>query len=160
MSGFFNRRPPTQATPRDLGGLRQQSIGASGDALTQLLGLINQKPGEGVLGPLSNVFNTRLNDQISQLNASSPGRFSTANLFQQGQLRQRSMDDFNLLGSQILERGQDRQLQAIMGLLGPTLGPTFGGPFTQNPSGFEHLLGGISSIAELIGAIRGGGGGK
>lgn len=183
MPGFFDRPDPQQAVPGDLGGIRQSIIdllmggrtgpskslggatyqpGRSGGGLEALLGFMNeQTPGGDILGPLGEVFNTRLNDNISQMNASTPGRFSSANLYQQGQLRQRSMQDYNLLASQVLNQGRDRQLQAIMGLLNPVLGPTFGGPFTQGSSGFEHLLGGIGAVAQIpgLGGMLGGGGG-
>lgn len=138
--------------PPSLGG----QGGQVGGVLGQLLGMTQPGGGEGVLKPLRASADTRLNDQITQLNASSPGRFSSANLFAQGQLRERSQEDFNLLSAQVLERGEDRRLQSILSLLGPALGPAFGGPFTQNPSGWENLLGGVNAAGSLIP----GGGGK
>lgn len=147
--------------------------------------------GAGVLDPLTASFHQNLQDQLSQLNASTPGRFSTANLYQQGQTRQRAMNDFNLMGSNLLQQGaqnqlgaantlgalagnagqasfgraatatglgqqqtgmaQQQQMQALMALLGPALGPAFGGPFTQGSSPFESLLGGGSILGQLFG---------
>lgn len=166
MSDFFHRPAPKQSVPGDLSGLRGSILnvlsgvgGKQGGALGGLQGLADANtPGGDVLGPLKAVSDQNLQDNIAGLNASSPGRFSSANLYAQGQLRQRSMNDFNLLGSQVLEHGRDRQLQAIMAILGPALGPTFGGPFTQGQSGFGNLLGGIDSIANLLGALKGGSG--
>ena len=162
MSVFFDRPAPKQAVPGDLAGLRdtilRSILGGTaardqqhrGGVLGDLLGLTSgATPGGDVLGPLRASADTRLNDQINELNASSPGRFSSANIFAQGQLRERSQEDFNLLSAQVLEQGRNRQLAAIQGLLGSALGPTFGGPFTQDPSGWENLLGGISSVANL-----------
>lgn len=113
-----------------------------------------------MLGPLGAASNQRLNDQIGALNASSPGRFSSANIYAQGQLRERSQNDFNLLASQVLEHGRDRQLQAIMALLGPAMGPTFGGPFTQGSSGFENFLGLLDTGSNFLPGSGFGGGGK
>lgn len=116
----------------------------------QLLGLTSgDTPGGDVLGPLAASSNTRLNEQIGELNASSPGRFSSANLYEQGRLRARSQEDFNLLSAQVLESGRNRQLQAIQGLLSSVLGPAFGGPFTQQPSGWENLLGGVEAVGSF-----------
>ena len=141
-----------------------------GNVLQQLLGLTGAQggtPGGDVLGPLYDLNQQHLNDQITQMNSSSPNRFSSTNLYEQGQLRQRSNTDFNALASQVLEHGRDRQLQAIMGLLGPVLGPTFGGPFTQDASLWENLLGGVQAAGSLMGGgagaaagAAGGGGGS
>lgn len=106
-----------------------------------------------MLNPLRQVSDDRLKTNISKIN-SQGGRWSSANLYQQGGAVQQSQNDFNLLASQILERGQDRRMQGIMGLLGQTLGPTFGGPFTQGSSGFENALGLLSIL------FPGGGGGQ
>ena len=145
-----NQRPGGPA--QYLGSSGKFGGSGQGGVLGALLGLTNsQTPGGDVLGPLSAVFNQNLNDQISGLNASSPGRFSTANLYEQSQLRQRSMNDYNLLASQVLEQGRQRQLQAIMALLGPVLGPTFGGPFTQEASPWENVLGGAQTVAGFLG---------
>lgn len=181
MSDFFDRPDPQQAVPRDLDPLRQailQAILGSGGqrktptatgwqtqgqtdggngGLDALLGFINQDtPGGDVLGPLRESFDSRLNDQIGEMNASTPGRFSSANIYQQGQLRQRSLQDYNTLAAQVLDQGRSRQLQAIMGLLGPAMGPTFGGPFTQGASGFDNLLGLIGTVGQFTGGGSGG----
>lgn len=181
MPGFFDRPDPQQAVPRDLAPFRQALLNAilggttgnnpygkqrgvpdrqgGGGGLEALLGLATgPNPGGDVLGPLGDVFDTRLNDSISELNASSPGRFSSANIYQQGQLRQRALSDYNLLASQVLEQGRNRQLQALGMLLGPAMGPTFGGPFTQGASGFDSLLGLIGTVGQIpgIGGIFGG----
>lgn len=124
--------------------------------LEDLLGLTSgANPGGDVLGPLSQQYQQNLDYGLSAINASSPGRFSTANTYTQGQFTQRALNDYNVLAAQVLEHGRDRQLQAIMGLLGPVLGPTFGGPFTQNASGFENLLGGIGAVAGGIPGLGG-----
>lgn len=149
------------------GSISGGANGTSGanSALGQLLGLTGANggtPGGDVLGPLRAASDQRLNDQISQLN-SQGGRFSTGNLFGNMDLRARSQNDFNLLGAQVLEHGRDRQLQSILALLGPVLGPTFGGPFTQGSSGFDNLLGLINSASGFIpgtGARGGTGGGS
>ena len=173
MPEFFDRPDPQQHTPGDLRGVRRDILqllqGGSGlgrlqdnggglGILASLFGGGN--PAEGVLGPLRASADERLEDQIGQLNASSPGRFSSANLYTQGQLRRGSQNDFNLLSSQVLQQGQDRQLQTLMALLGPTLNPTFGGPFTQGASGFDHLLGGIGTVLPFIGGGMGGSGAR
>lgn len=142
--------------PPNLGG----AGGQMGGVLGQLLGMTQPGGGQGVLEPLRASSDRRLNDQITQLNASAPGRFSSANLFTQGQLRERSQEDFNLLSAQVLERGEDRRLQAILSVLGPALGPTFGGPFVQNPSGFDNLLGAGQVAGGFFMPGMGGGSGK
>jgi hypothetical protein len=161
MPHFFNRPAPQQAVPGDLSGLRStilQVLQGGGAAqhqngvLGQLLGLTGAQggtPGGDVLGPLSASFHQNLTDALSQIN-NQGGRFSTGNAYLSGQAAQRSLNDFNLLGSQVLEHGRDRQLSAIMGLLGPTLQPTFGGPFTQQSSGFENLLGLANAASNFI----------
>lgn len=156
MSGQATGQGPQQYR-NNLGGTGQ----GQNSVLNNLLGLTSdQTPGGDVLGPLRASSDQRLNDLITEQNANSPARFSTANAYQNSQLIQRSQQDFNLLGAQVLERGRDRQLQAIMGLLGPVLGPTFGGPFTQNASGFENFLGLINAGAGAYAATRGGGNNK
>lgn len=131
--------------------LRPGRPASGGGGLLEILAGIGGNPGQqeadvqNILNPLRASYQTNLNDQIGQLNASSPGRFSSANLYQQGQLRERSLTDFNVLEGQVRDRAQsrsqDRQMQAILALLAPVLGPTFGGPFTQGSSGFDNFLG-------------------
>jgi hypothetical protein len=130
--------------------------------LGALMGLINPgTPGGDVLGPLSAQFRQNLDYGLSAMNASAPGRFSTANNFTQGQFTQRSLNDYNVLAQQSLEQGRNRQLQAIMELLGPVMSPTFGGPFTQDASGFENFLGFLNTASGFIpfGGDRDSGGG-
>lgn len=73
-------------------------------------------PGGDVLDPLRAVSDRRLNEQLQQLGASVPGRFSTAAIYEQGRTRANSLQDFNLLASQIMEQGRSRQLQAAQTL--------------------------------------------
>ena len=127
--------------PAEIGGL-----------LGELLGL-GTNPNEA-LGPLRASADQRLQDQIAENNANSPGRFSSAQMYTNSELQRRSNNDFNLLSSQVLEQGRNRQLQAIMALLGPAIGPTFGGPFIQE-SGGMGALGGLLDIASQF--IPGGG---
>ena len=54
------------------------------------------------------------------------------------------------MGLQNQQFNQQQQLAAIMALLGPAMGPTFGGPFVQNPSGFENFLGLLSTLAAFV----------
>lgn len=187
------------------GAPEQRALDIALPALMQQLNATN--PGGDVLDPLSAIFGRNLTDQIQQLNASSPGRWSSANIEQQGRLRERSTGDFNLLAQQIMEQGRQRQLQAastlgvlsgqagqnpfqrllgagqlgtqqtqlaqqqsqfsqqqqlqaIMAILGPILGPTFGGPFTQGASGFENLLAAGQTASGFIPFAGGGGGGQ
>ena len=131
----------------------QRSLGILGD----LLGLTSSAtPGGDVLGPLSQQFQQNLDYGLSAINASSPGRFSTANTYTQGQFTQRALTDYNVLASQVLEHGRDRQLRAIMGLLNPAMGPMFGGPFTQDASPWENILGGVQTLGGLGGGGLGG----
>lgn len=130
-----------------------QGGGAAGqtqNALQTLLGLTNQPVD---LAPLQAQFRDNLDYAMSAINASSPGRFSTANAYTQGQASQRAINDYNVLAANLMEQGRNRQLNAIMGLLGPVLGPMFGGPFTQDASPWENILGGAQSIAGLAGGI-------
>lgn len=138
------------------GGPAGQSLGI----LSGLLGLAsNETPGGDVLGPLADQYRQNLDYGLAQINASSPGRFSTANTYMQGQFTQRALNDYNVLAAQVLEQGRNRQLQAIMALLGPVLGPTFGGPFTQGSSVWENLLGGAQVASNFFGGGGGMGGG-
>ncbi len=138
------------------GGTAGQSMGILGE----LLGLTSgDTPGGDVLGPLQNVFRQNLDYGISAINAGAPGRFSTGNTYAQGQFTQNALNDFNLVAANVLEQGRNRQLQAIMGLLNPVLGPTFGGPFTQDSSIWENLLGGAGAVAGFL-PVGGGRGGR
>lgn len=133
-----------------MGGTGSRDQQQRGGVLGSLLGFTSEEnPGSSSLPALRASADQRLGDQIAELNASSPGRFSSANLYEQGRLRERSQEDFNLLSSQVLEQGRNRQLQSILALLGPVFGPTFGGPFMQNPSGWENLLGGVGAASGL-----------
>ena len=134
--------------PAEIGGL-----------LGELLGL-GTNPNEA-LGPLRASADQRLQDQIAENNANSPGRFSSAQMYTNSELQRRSNNDFNLLSSQVLEQGRNRQLQAIMALLGPAIGPTFGGPFTQQASPFQNVLGLLDSASNFLpgGGLNFGGGG-
>ena len=136
-------RGPDQPVP-EIGGL-----------LGELLGL-GTDPNEA-LGPLRASADQRLNDQIAENNANSPGRWSSAQMYTNSELQRRSNNDFNLLSSQVLEQGRNRQLQAIMALLGPAIGPTFGGPFTQGTSGFQDFLGLLEVGGNVAGTIATGG---
>lgn len=134
------------------GGPQQMAAGGNPAGQTQgvlgdLLGLTSTPAPD--LASLGTLFNRNLNDQITAMNASTPGRWSSANLWQQGQLRERSMQDFNVLASQIQQQGRSQQLAAIMALLGPVLGPSFGGPFTQGASPWENILGGAATVAQF-----------
>lgn len=93
-------------------------------SLPALQAQLSGSPGQQVLGPLQQVFNRNLTDQLQATSASAPGRFSSGLLEQQGRLRERSMQDFNLLASQVLEQGLARQLQAAstLGLLSSQAG--------------------------------------
>lgn len=146
-------------------GQAQQGGGPAGqtqNVLESLLGLTSN-PGAN-LEPLGAQFRQNMDYALSQINGSTPGRFSTANSYIQGQASQRALNDYNVLAANLLEQGRNRQLSAIMGLLGPVLGPMFGGPFTQNASPWENILGGAQTIAQFIPGIGGipglGGGGS
>ena len=52
---------------------------------------------------------------------------------------------------------QNQQMQALMSLLGPMMGATYGGPMTQGPSGWSELMSLIQTIGPLIAAPATGG---
>jgi hypothetical protein len=104
----------------------QQALNTAMPALQQIL----SGPGAGVLDPLKASFQQNLGDQLSQLNASTPGRFSSANLYQQGLTRERSLNDFNTLGANILQQGVQNQLGAA-NTLGALSGQAGQAPFNR-----------------------------
>jgi hypothetical protein len=135
------------------GGAFQKLMSGQGSAFNMaspaLQGILGSSSA-GVLDPLRASMNQNLGDQLSQMNASTPGRFSTANLYQQGQLRQRSMNDFNTLGTNILQQGVQNQLGAAN-----TLGALYGQQ-SQNQLGAANTLGGLygQGVQNQLGAAN------
>lgn len=119
-----------------------------GGLIGQLAGMGQSNPGQQVLGPLQTQFHQNLADALSQVQANNP-HFSTGASYLGGQTAGHALNDYNVLSAQVLQQGQDQQLKAIMSLLGPALGPAFGGPFTQGSSPWESILGGASAIGSL-----------
>lgn len=72
-------------------------------SLPALQAILNGNPGAGVMDALRPHFERNLSSANQQ-----GGRFGSANAV----LRSRAVDDFNLLGAQAAERGQQTQLQA------------------------------------------------
>lgn len=99
----------------------QRAFDMANPALGNILG---SAPGQGVIDALQPTFQKNL----AQANQQG-GRFGSSNAI----LKSNALNDFNLLGAQAAQHGQDTQLQAaqIMGMLGNQAG--------QNP--FSRLLG-------------------
>lgn len=98
-------------------GLQRQSIDAMGQFLNQpapeqraletsmpmLQNILNGKPGQGVMDALQPQFDRNLASANQQ-----GGRFGTGNAI----MRSRALQDYNLLGAQTAQQGQQTQLQA------------------------------------------------
>lgn len=128
---FGNMSNPTSALQRQsMGGIsqylnqpapEQQAFDMSHPALQAILG---GKPGQGIMDALQPKFDQNL----AQANQQG-GRFGSANAI----MRSNALNDYNLLGAQAAQQGQQTQLQAanILGVLGGQAG--------QNP--FSRMLG-------------------
>lgn len=119
-------------------GLQRQSMGGISQYLNQpapeqrafdmsqgaLQGILGGKPGQGVMDALQPMFDRNLAQADQQ-----GGRFGSGNAI----MRSNALNDFNLLGAQAAQHGQDTQLQAaqILGMLGGQAG--------QNP--FSRMMG-------------------
>lgn len=99
----------------------QRALDAASPALQGILG---SNPGQGIMDALQ----PRFDRNLAQANQQG-GRFGSANAI----LRSNALNDFNLLGAQAAQQGQQAQLQAaqILGMLGGQAG--------QNP--FQRMLG-------------------
>lgn len=143
-------------------------------AMPALQQMLTGTPGSDVLDPLRAVANRNLNDSLGQMTATAPGRWNTAALYNQGQARTRAEQDFNLLASQIMEQGRQRQLQAAntLGVLANTagnapfqrlgqateLGQAQTGMSLQNQQfGQQQQLQGLMAILQLLGGPTFGG---
>ena len=93
-------------------------------SLPALQGILGSAPGAGIISALQPQFERNLSLANQQ-----GGRFGSANAI----MRSRALEDFNLLGAQAAQQGQQSQLQAaqVLGMLGGQAG--------QQP--FERLLG-------------------
>jgi hypothetical protein len=93
-------------------------------SMPALQGILNGKPGEGIMNSLQPHFQRNL-DSANQVG----GRFGSGNAI----LRSRAVDDFNMLGAQAAQQGQQTQLQAaqMLNLLASSAG--------NNP--FQRLMG-------------------
>ncbi len=121
-----------------LTGLQQQSTDAIGKSIAgpapeqqafdmaspAIQAILNGKPGQGVIDALQPTFQKNLAQADQQ-----GGRFGSANAV----LRSNALNDFNLLGANAAQQGQQTQLQAaqMLNMLGTSAG--------QNP--FSRLLG-------------------
>jgi hypothetical protein len=120
ISQFLNQQAPEQRA------LEQAS--------PMLQNILNSKPGAGVMDALQPHFQTNLaiaNDQ--------GGRFGSSNAI----LKSQAVNDYNLLGAQAAQQGQQTQLQAgnMLGMLSGQAG--------QNP--FQRLMGGYGIGAQGAG---------
>lgn len=123
----------TKSTP-----LQRQSMNALGHFMGQmapeqraldvsmpmLQGILDGRPGAGIIDALQPTFERNLSAANQQ-----GGRFGSGNAI----LRSRAVDDFNLLGAQAAQQGQQTQLQAaqMLNMLSQAAG--------QNP--FQRMLG-------------------
>lgn len=140
--------------------------GQTGDAISKLLSgpsaydqaspalqaILNGKPGQGVMDALQPQFDRNL-----ALANQTGGRFGTANAV----LKSRALDDYNLLGAQAAQQGQQTQLQAgnLLGLLqGQNLQQQQAGygigtqQAQQNASGQQQAL---QILMQLLGQSQG-----
>lgn len=122
--------PTTDLQRQSMGGIskflnqpapEQQAFDMSHPALQAILG---GKPGQGIMDALQPKFDQNL----AQANQQG-GRFGSANAV----MRSNAINDYNLLGAQAAQQGQQTQLQAanILGVLGGQAG--------QNP--FSRMMG-------------------
>lgn len=122
--------PTTDLQRQSMGGIshflnqpapEQQAFDMSHPALQAILG---GKPGQGIMDALQPKFDQNL----AQANQQG-GRFGSANAV----MRSNALNDYNLLGAQAAQQGQQTQLQAanILGVLGGQAG--------QNP--FSRMMG-------------------
>lgn len=144
-------------------------------ALQQILTSNSAASGLSALQP---VFQQNLQDQSNRLTATAPGgRFSSGMLQAQAQLGQRSLNDFNLMASNMLQEGirnqlgaaqtlgglsnqaGNAQMNALQMLFGGAFGNAFSGPVLAQSSGLQQGLGAGSGLARLLMMARQGGGG-
>jgi hypothetical protein len=93
-------------------------------SIPALQGILNSKPGAGIMDALQPHFQQNL-----ALANQEGGRFGSANAI----LRSQALNDYNLLGAQAAQQGQQTQLQAANAL------QLLSGQAGQNP--FARLLG-------------------
>ena len=91
----------------NLAGPRQ--TGVANSAIQDILG-----GGQSVLNAAKPVFEQNLQIGADTVRQSGP-RFASSTNQQVADLSQRSINDFNLFAQQVLESGQSRQLQALLG---------------------------------------------
>lgn len=148
LTQFLNANPEQQA-------LQQ--------AMPALLAQLSGTPGSDVLNPLQAISSRNLEDSLAQMRSSVPNRMSSAALWQEGNTRQRSAQDFNLLASQIMEQGRARQIQAA-NMLGVLSGQAGMNPFQRAASATGLGLQGqgqqiqalMSLLQPMLGAAYGG----
>lgn len=122
--------PATALQRQSLGGISQYLNQPAPEqraldiSMPALQGILNGKPGQGVIDALQPTFERNLAGANQQ-----GGRFGSGNAI----LRSRALEDFNLLGAQAAQQGQQTQLQAsqMLALLSGQAG--------QNP--FNRLQG-------------------
>lgn len=133
LESFFGPlgTPVTDLQRQSVGGMQQflssNPYSQSQNALSQILGMA---PGQGIMEALQPHFERNL----AAANQTG-GRFGSANAI----MRSRALEDYNLLGAQAAQQGQQQQLQAAeaMRMLGGqqvndlTAGYNLGGAFGQ-----------------------------
>ena len=105
----------------------QKLLGGEGGILS------GQNSGQAIIDALQPIFDRNVQGGLTQLQNSAPSVFGSGFGQAGGDVVQRALQDFNLLGSQALQQGQQTQLGGL-GVLGQLAGQA-----GQNP--FQRLLG-------------------
>ena len=127
-------------------------------SMPALLAMLTGTPGSDALNPLQAISGRNLEDSLAQMRAGVPNRMSSAALWQEGATRQRSAQDFNLLASQIMEQGRNRQISAAQ-QLGVLSGQAGQAPFNRAATtaglGMQQQGQQMQALMALLGPLLG-----
>lgn len=148
--------PSSAANPTTAAQTFQQMF--TNPALSDILG---GKPsgefGQSVLAAAKPVFADNLKTALATQRQSGP-RFSSGQDLLAGQTSQKALNDFNLFSQQVLQQGQQTQLQAALGqlpIMGEVLKALFQGGGINSAPGFIQSPSALQQFTELLAAGAG-----
>ena len=171
LQQYLQANPEQQALDQSLPALLAQLTGTpGGDVLQPLQDISTRNLNDSLAAMRSSVPNRMSSAALWQEGATRQRSAQDFNLLasqvmEQGRARQiQAAQMLGMLSGQAGMGGFNRaattaglgmqqqgvQLQALMALLGPMLGAAYGGPMTQDPSGFQNLLALAQTLSSFI----------
>jgi hypothetical protein len=177
LQKYMQANPEQQALDYALPSILQQLSGGVSDQIQPLRDIATTNLNDSLAQMRSSVPNRMSSAALWQEGATRQRSAQDFNLLAQQameQARSRQLQASQTLGllsgqagmggfnramgaSQVGNQQQGQQMQALLALLAPMMGATYGGPMTQGTSGFQDLMSLVQTIGPLIAAPATGG---